>query len=127
MFGAVQTSVELNDKHFYFTEYEMTHEQIMEALGLLPIWVRDWIILDDAEALENESLKDYMDGQYGFGLYQFGGFVTDDGKYRSEHEDDEDLDWIGRMKTRLGDVLFYTYGIVAIPVEDGKYFITRMD
>ena len=123
----VHTSVELNKKHFYFTEYKMTHEQIMEALGLLPIWVRDWIVLDDAKELEGETLKNYMGDQYGFGMYRFGGYITDDGKHVTEFEDDDDLDWIAQMKTPMGNVYFYPYGIVAIPIEDGEHFITRMD
>ena len=69
----------------------------------------------------------YMTERYGFGeLYKFEGTVTEDGVYQSPHEDDEDLEYVGKMQTKDGTVYFYPYAITALPTDDG-YFVTRMD
>ena len=59
-------------------------------------------------------------------LVQFEGTVTEGGLYQSSHEDDEDLEYVGKMDTKDGPVYFYPYAITALPTKDG-YFITRMD
>jgi len=101
--------------------FEAPREHIQEALGLLPMWVMEYNLL------EKDDLVGHMQDSYGFGqLYKFGGYVTEDGNYCSEHEDDDDLPWIAKMNTKDGDVYFYEYAITALPTDDG-YFITRMD
>ena len=108
--------LEINDKVF-----DAPREHIVEALGLLPMWVTAYNVLD------GDDIVQHMTDSYGYGgLYKFGGHVTDDGSYCSEHEDDDDLPWVGKMKTKDGDVYFYEYAITALPTPDG-YFITRMD
>lgn len=92
----------------------------IESLGLLPHWVVEYNLLD------GEDLPEFMEGRYGFSLYKFNGEVLEDGKYRSPHEEDEDLEWVGKMPTKDGVVYFYPYAITALPTKDG-YFITRMD
>ncbi len=101
--------------------FDAPREQIQEALGLLPRWVMEYNLR------EKDDLVQHMQDSYGFGeLYKFGGYVTDEGNYCSEHEDDDDLPWIAKMKTKDGDVYFYEYAITALPTPDGHY-ITRMD
>lgn len=108
--------MDINNKIF-----DEPREIIQEALGLLPIWVMQYNLL------EKDDLIGHMQDSYGFGqLYKFGGYVTEDGNYCSEHEDDDDLPWIAKMKTKDGDVYFYEYAITALPTTDG-YYITRMD
>lgn len=102
--------------------YKAQRNDIIEALGLLPHWVIEYNLLG------GEDLVQHMENSYGFGsLYRFGGEVLDNGNYRSHHEEDEDLDWIAKMKTKDGDVYFYPYAITALPTSGGEYFITRMD
>ena len=68
-----------------------------------------------------------MTERYGFGkLYKFEGTVTEDGRWQSPHEEDEDLHYVGKMHTEHGTVYFYPYAITALPTDDG-YFVTRMD
>lgn len=105
---------------FNTAHYDAPKEHLMESLGLLPRWVHEYNILGE------DDLVEYMRGRYGFGLYKFEGEVLDDGIYRSLYEEDEDLQWVGKMKTKLGTVYFYPYAITALPTEDG-HFITRMD
>jgi len=101
--------------------FDAPREQIQEALGLLPMWVMEYNLL------EKDDLVRHMQDSYGFGgLYKFGGYVTEHGNYCSAHEDDDDLPWIAKMKTKDGDVYFYEYAITALPTTDG-YYITRMD
>ena len=105
--------------------FDAPREQIQEALGLLPHWVLEYNF--SLESRASDDLVQWMADRYGFGeLYKFGGYVTEDGNYCSEHEDDDDLPWIAKMKTRDGDVYFYEYAITALPTPDG-YYITRMD
>ena len=102
-------------------EFDAPKEHLADALGLLPIWVHEYNILGE------DDLVQYMTERYGFGsLYKFEGEVVEGGVYRSPHEEDEDLQWVGKMKTKHGTAYFYQYAITALPTDDG-YFITRMD
>ena len=99
-------------------------QDVKEALGLLPIWVHEFNVLGD------DDIVNFMKYRYEWGLYEFNGTVTDTGAYKSEHDEDEDLDYIASMKTKEGTVYFYPYAIIALPTRLGKYhghFITRMD
>ena len=96
-------------------------DAIEQDLGLLPGWVMEYNLFSP-----EGTLKDYLDQRYGFGLYDLEGEVLEDGTYRSPYEEDEDLQWIGKVQSKLGDVYFYPYAITAIPTDDG-YFLTRMD
>ena len=107
--------LEINNK-----DYDAPPEHLMESLGVLPHWVTEFNLLN------GDDLKKYLDGRYGFGLYEFGGEVTDDGTYVSPHEEDKDLPFVGRMKTAQGMVYVYPYAIVFI-VLSKCYFITSMD
>jgi hypothetical protein len=96
-------------------------QEFVEQLGLLTYWVAQYNILG------GKDLVQYMTERYGFGeLYKFGGTVTEDGLYQSPHEEDEDLEYVGKMQTKDGTVYFYPYAIIALPTDDG-YFVTRMD
>ena len=101
-------------------DYDAPVEHLVESLGVLPHWVTEFNLLN------GDDLKKYLDGRYGYGLYEFKGTVKDDGTYVSPHEDDEDLPFVGRMKTAQGMVYFYPYAMVGIPTSGG-YFVTRMD
>jgi len=103
------------------THYDAPKEHLIESLGLLPHWVVEYNMLGESDIVQ------YMTKRYGFGdLYRFGGEIVDDGVYKSNHEDDEDLEYVGKMDTKDGPVYFYPYAITALPTKDG-YFITRMD
>lgn len=109
-------------------EFDAPKEHLAEALGLLPIWVREYNVLCvyEPNVAPVQDLVQYMTERYGFGLYKFEGEVLEDGSYRSFFEEDEDLQWVGKMKTKHGTAYFYQYAITALPTDDG-YFITRMD
>ena len=103
------------------THYDAPKEHLVESLGLLPHWVVEYNLLGESDIVQ------YMTNRYGFGdLYRFDGEIADDGVYKSSHEDDEDLEYVGKMDTKDGTVYFYPYAITALPTKDG-YFITRMD
>ena len=103
------------------THYDAPKEHLVESLGLLPHWVVEYNMLGESDIVQ------YMTKRYGFGeLYRFGGEIVDDGVYKSNHEDDADLEYVGKMDTKDGPVYFYPYAITALPTKDG-YFITRMD
>ena len=103
------------------THYDASKEHLVESLGLLPHWVVEYNMLGESDIVQ------YMTKRYGFGeLYNFRGTVTKDGLYQSPHEEDEDLEYVGKMQTKDGTVYFYPYAITALPTDDG-YFITRMD
>ena len=111
----------LNTLQLNTTDFDAPKEHLAESLGLLPIWVHEYNILGE------DDIVRYMTERYGFGkLYQFEGEVVEGGVYRSPHEEDEDLAWVGKMKTRHGTAYFYPYAITALPTDDG-HFITRMD
>ena len=77
--------------------------------------------------LGESDIVQYMTERYGFGeLYKFEGTVTEDGRWQSPHEEDEDLEYVGKMQTKDSTVYFYPYAITALPTDDG-YFVTRMD
>ena len=103
------------------THYDAPKEHLVESLGLLPHWVVEYNMLGESDIVQ------YMTERYGFGeLYKFDGTVTEDGRWQSPHEEDEDLEYVGKMQTKDGTVYFYPYAITALPTDDG-YFVTRMD
>ena len=103
------------------THYDAPKEHLVESLGLLPHWVVEYNMLGESDIVQ------YMTERYGFGeLYKFEGTVTEDGRWQSPHEEDEDLEYVGKMQTKDGTVYFYPYAITALPTDDG-YFVTRMD
>ena len=67
------TTLQLNNKEYADT----SDRHMIEALGILPIWVKEWII--------------------------------------------------GKMDTPNGTAYFYEAAILALPMPDGKHYITRMD
>jgi len=102
-------------------------DRIVQALGFLPYWVRDFC--DEYMLGSKEpNLVQYMEDQYGFGeLYKFGSKLVGT-KLVSEYEDDPDMDYLAVYNTPVGEVYFFPYAIVALPrPEENDYFITRMD
>jgi len=99
---------------------DASQQELAESLGLIPMWIAEFNIMG------LNDLKEFLEGRYGYGLYEFNGTVHEDGRYISAYEDDEDLEFVGRMKTKDGYVYMYPYAITAIPTEDG-YYVTRMD
>ena len=96
-------------------------EMLQEMLGVLPYWVREYILLGT-----DMDIVGFMTERYGFGsLYEFKGSVSDDGTYI--HPEDPEMPYVGKMDTPNGNVYFYEYAMLALPLPDGKYFVTRMD
>ena len=114
--GSTNTMLKLNTTH-----YDAPKEHLVESLGLLPHWVVEYNMLGESDLVQ------YMTERYGFGeLYRFGGDVQEDGSYKSNYDEDDDLQYVGKMDTKDGTVYFYPYAITALPTDEG-YFITRMD
>ena len=114
--GDTNTMLKLNTTH-----YDAPKEHLAESLGLLPHWVVEYNMLGESDLVQ------YMTERYGFGeLYRFGGDVQEDGSYKSNYDEDDDLQYVGKMDTKDGTVYFYPYAITALPTDEG-YFITRMD
>ena len=96
-------------------------EMLQEMLGVLPYWVREYILLG-----RDMDIVGFMTERYGFGsLYQFKGSVSDDGIYSSP--EDPDMQYVGKMNTPNGNVYFYQYAMLALPLPNGEHFVTRMD
>jgi hypothetical protein len=96
-------------------------EMLQEMLGVLPYWVAEYLLLGT-----DMDIVGFMTERYGFGsLYEFKGSVADDGTY--SYPEDPDMPYVGKMNTPNGNVYFYKYAIIALPLPDGKYFVTRMD
>jgi len=94
---------------------------LQEMLGVLPYWVGEYILLG-----KDMDIVNFMTERYGFGeLYQFKGKVLEDGTYKCV--EDPDLPYIGKMNTPNGNVYFYQYAMLALPLPNGEYFVTRMD
>lgn len=109
--------------HLNTEVYDATEDQLIESLGLLPMWVREFNLLGYSAG---ENIVKWMEDRYGFSMPTFKGKVLEDGNYRSEFEEDEDLQWVGKMNTPEGMVYFYPYAITALPNKE-SYHITRMD
>jgi len=92
-----------------------------DMLGVLPYWVVEYILYGT-----DMDIVEFMTERYGFGkLYQFKGKVLEDGTYR--HKGDPDMPYIARMDTPSGIVYFYECAMLALPLPNGEYFVTRMD
>jgi hypothetical protein len=93
-----------------------------DMLGVLPYWVGEYILY----GWKKMDIVEFMTERYGFGeLYQFKGEVLEDGTYKCA--EDPDLPYVGKMNTPSGTVYFYQYAMLALPLPDGEYFVTRMD
>ena len=101
---------------------DVPKEHLQEMLGILPYWVREYNFLG-----EGMDIVNFMTERYGFGeLFEFTGYeLLDDGTYR--YQDDPDLPYIGKMNTPNGNVYFYQYAMIALPLPNGEHFVTRMD
>ena len=114
------TKLQLNNKDYA----DIPENRMIEALGILPIWVREWATLGK---MAGYDIIQYMTEAYGFGdLFEFkGGEILEDGTYR--YPEDPDLPWVGKMDTPNGTAYFYESAMLALPMPDGKHYITRMD
>jgi len=93
-----------------------------DMLGVLPYWVAEYILY----GWKKMDILEFMTDRYGFGkLYQFKGKVSEDGTYKCA--EDPDLPYVGKMNTPSGTVYFYQYAMLALPLPNGEYFVTRMD
>ena len=93
-----------------------------DMLGVLPYWVAEYILY----GWKKMDILEFMTERYGFGkLYQFKGKVSEDGTYKCA--EDPDLPYVGKMNTPSGTVYFYQYAMLALPLPNGEYFVTRMD
>jgi len=100
---------------------DVPKERLKEALGILPYWVGEYVLLGPDMGIVN-----YMTERYGFGeLWHFKGEVLEDGTYR--YPEDPDLPYVAKMSTPNGNVYFYERAMLALPLPNGEYFVTRMD
>jgi hypothetical protein len=100
---------------------DLTASNVEDMLGVLPYWVAEYILYG-----RDMDIVGFMTERYGFGeLYKFKGEVLPNGTYKSE--DDPDLPYVARMNTPSGNVYFYQYAMLALPLPDGSHFVTRMD
>ena len=100
---------------------DLTASNVEDMLGVLPYWVGEYILYG-----RDMDIVGFMTERYGFGeLYKFKGEVLPNGTYKSE--DDPDLPYVARMNTPSGNVYFYQYAMLALPLPDGSHFVTRMD
>ena len=100
---------------------DLTASNVEDMLGVLPYWVAEYILYG-----RDMDIVGFMTERYGFGeLYKFKGEVLPNGTYKSE--DDPDLPYVARMNTPSGNVYFYEYAMLALPLPDGSHFVTRMD
>jgi hypothetical protein len=107
------------------------HDFIVAACGQLPMWVMEWCYYQKLGS-NTQTLKDFLDTRYGFGLYKWDNTVIEaDGTYKNSHPEEEDLyplialkfeDWFG-----LEPFYQYEHAIVAIPEMERPHFVTRMD
>ena len=101
---------------------DLTASNVEDMLGVLPDWVGEFILY----GWKKMDIVGFMTERYGFGeLYKFKGEVLPNGTYKSE--DDPDLPYVARMNTPSGNVYFYQYAMLALPLPDGSHFVTRMD
>ena len=101
---------------------DLTASNVEDMLGVLPYWVGEYILY----GWKKMDIVGFMTERYGFGeLYKFKGEVLPNGTYKSE--DDPDLPYVARMNTPSGNVYFYQYAMLALPLPDGSHFVTRMD
>jgi hypothetical protein len=100
---------------------DLTASNVEDMLGVLPYWVAQYIIYGT-----DRDIVEFMTECYGFGkLYKFKGEVLPNGTYR--HKGDPDMPYVARMDTPSGIVYFYEYAMLALPLPNGEYFVTRMD
>jgi len=98
-----------------------TEHELMEACGLIPMWVREW-----SASPTQRTLKEYLSDAYGFGLYEMTGGQIDPETGIYSYPEDPELKPLMSIDTDEGVLYIYEYAIVAIPTVHG-YFITRMD
>jgi len=97
----------------------LSQEEIFDTLGALPHWAINPDYLD-------VPLKEALDKQYNFGLYESSGqTITKEGIYQYP----EDPDLYPLIKIQRKDEIFYQYryAIIAIVQKDGSWFASRMD
>ncbi len=100
---------------------DVPKEHLKEMLGILPYWVGEYVVLGT-----DMDIVRFMTERYGFGkLWHFKGEVLEDGTYR--YPEDPDLPYVGKMSTPNGNVYFYERAMLALPLPNGEYFVTRMD
>ncbi len=94
-------------------------ENLIRTFGFIPQWALN-------SEFEDKPLKEALDIQYGFGLYELTDTkIKDDGTWK--YPGDPDLFPILKLKRGNETLYQYNYGLVAIVQEDGSSFCTRMD
>lgn len=95
--------------------------QIVEALGILPVWACD--------KRPEEGFEDCFKRCYDFWMGDIGGEteIAEDGTY--SYPDDPDMYPVLRLWDGEEEVLFYPHALVAIRTIGSEYpaFVTRMD
>ncbi len=97
----------------------VSEENLIATLGFIPGWALN-------SEFEDKPLKEALDVQYGFGLYEMtGSTIEEDGTWK--YPEDPDLFPILELKRGNETLYQYEHGLVAIVQEDGSSFCTRMD
>ena len=93
-------------------------EDIIALLGMLPTFVSNG---------SKDSIKEQLESNYGFGsLNEMTGGSVDTKTLTYQYPDDPELKPIATCLINGSPIVFYPYAIVAF-MNDGKWFITRMD
>ena len=110
----IMATIDPLDKFNHYSQSE-----IYNNLGTLLSWVLNGNYC-------KKPLKEALNDQYGFGLFEMtGGTITKDGVH--QYPEDQDLYPLIKIK-RLNETFYqYLYAIVAIVQEDRSSFIIRMD
>jgi hypothetical protein len=114
----IKFKVEMDPLHKY---PHLDPDDMMESLGVLPIWARD--------KRPQESYEDCFKRCYDFWIGDIGGEteIAEDGTY--SYPDDPDMFPVMRMWDEKEEVFFYPHALVAIRTIGSEYpaFVTRMD
>lgn len=113
--------VELNQSAY--PDYSLS--QLREWAGFIPLWVQEFNVFGMAD-----TLVDHLQERYGFGdlraRHSDQATITEKGAM--QYPEDDDLEFIARVETKLGYCYIYPYGFVAIPQgKKRKHLVVRMD
>lgn len=111
-------------------EYTATPADLIAAGGYVTAWVLDYAMLP-VELLDTTSLRDYLDKQYGFGLFEMTGGVVDPTTLVYLFPEDPPMHPIFTITCKFGSgakFIFYPHAICAMrESDDDEWFVTRMD
>ena len=107
---------------------EFDNDYILEACGLIPLWVWEWITKRESDpGFRDINLIVWLGEQYGMGLYPSPeAEILPTTGIKTFPGDPDDYPLIS-IETAEGTLFQYEFGMVAIPMLKTGYFVTRMD